>query len=121
MDSKKKPQLFIYGSLKRGHFNHTRLGMDKFTFLKEYELPGWKLVSLGSYPGMVRADSSESKVKGEIYEISSMDSKEYQIIYRVEANAGFEEREVNDEGLLAFVYLLYEGYEPEVPNGEWLP
>lgn len=111
-------KLFVYGSLKKGHFNHERFGMDTLKFIGEKEIKGWKMLSLGAYPGIVRSDTIEDKVKGEVYEVD-VEGPIYRMISAVEYSAGFEEYEP-EKGMILFRYLNYEGNEPVVPGGEWV-
>jgi gamma-glutamylcyclotransferase (GGCT)/AIG2-like uncharacterized protein YtfP len=56
-------EIFVYGTLKRDHYNNDLLGDSQL--LGNYEtLPQWGLISLGSFPGMV---PSNKAVKGEVY------------------------------------------------------
>jgi gamma-glutamylcyclotransferase (GGCT)/AIG2-like uncharacterized protein YtfP len=61
-------ELFVYGTLLRGESNHTYLKASRF--LRETATgPGFALVDLGPYPGMIKA--SQGCVAGELYRISA--------------------------------------------------
>ena len=57
--------VFVYGTLKRGHRNHSLLGDSRF--LGDATVEGYTLldVSSGAFPGAV--ESSSGKVLGELY------------------------------------------------------
>jgi len=64
-----KIQLFVYGTLKRGCRNHSRLRAAAFLG-EAWTAPGYTLVDCGSYPGLVRAEGSEG-VCGELYQFDT--------------------------------------------------
>lgn len=112
-------RLFVYGSLKKGFFNHKRFGFDKLNFLGEKVIKGYALINLGQYPGMVNADP-ESTVKGEIYEIDDGTS-EFNHLNNVEKGAGFTFNQVNIPGeeLYAFLFAYGEDEGMRIDGGEW--
>lgn len=59
------PNLFVYGTLKRGYHNH-RLLADAI-FEGEYEAHGFSLLDFGAFPGMIDGPGS---VHGEVYQIT---------------------------------------------------
>lgn len=62
-------KLFVYGSLKRGFFNHHLLLMLGARFVGEaITVDKYTLVDLGAYPGMIK--SRNYQVKGELYLVS---------------------------------------------------
>ena len=57
--------VFVYGTLKCGHYNHSVLGDSQF--MGEYKTAErWGLVNLGAFPGLVAGPLS---VKGEVYDV----------------------------------------------------
>lgn len=60
-------RLFIYGTLKRGCWNHHYLHGQRFIATAATE-PKFRLFNLGSYPGMVR-DQAGISIEGEIWEV----------------------------------------------------
>lgn len=66
--------LFVYGTLKKGKYNHTRFGFDKLSeFVGNKTLDNFTLkVPKGfPYPFCVRKEGS--KVNGELYKITDKD------------------------------------------------
>ena len=62
----RRTTLFVYGSLLRGERNHPLLVSARF--LRETATaPGFALVDLGDYPGMVKA--ARGAVAGELYAV----------------------------------------------------
>jgi gamma-glutamylaminecyclotransferase len=59
--------LFVYGSLKRGHRNHRLLADQQFLGRAVTE-PLYRLVDLGTYPGMVE-DADGVSVTGELWAV----------------------------------------------------
>jgi gamma-glutamylaminecyclotransferase len=60
--------LFVYGSLKRGRSNHRRIADQQYLGEAVTE-PRYRLIDLGTYPGMVRDDMNGVAVKGELWEV----------------------------------------------------
>jgi gamma-glutamylaminecyclotransferase len=65
-DIEQKSRLFVYGTLQRGERSHQLLRRARFV-RETATAPGFRLVSLGEYPGMVKADAGA--VAGELYEV----------------------------------------------------
>lgn len=77
--------IFVYGSLRRGHYNHTRIGLDNAVFVKETRTqPNYTLVDLGAYPALLAVGNTS--VVGEIYHV---DDELFERIDRMEKGAGY--------------------------------
>ena len=65
-------KIFVYGTLKRGHALHDALQAQSFVAEARTE-PLYQMFSLGSYPGMVKANSAGEglPIEGEIWEIDA--------------------------------------------------
>lgn len=84
-----KHLIFVYGSLKRGHFNCAR-GLGRSKFICEAETkPEYTLYDLGPYPAM--AHHGTTSVKGEIWECAECD---FRFLSRMERGAGYDEEQV---------------------------
>jgi gamma-glutamylcyclotransferase (GGCT)/AIG2-like uncharacterized protein YtfP len=59
--------VFVYGTLKRGHYNHGRLAAARFV-CDAKTVPGYRLFDVGYYPAMVE-DRAGISVYGEIFEV----------------------------------------------------
>lgn len=62
--------LFVYGTLKRGCCNHTRLAGQRFVGLAR-TMPGHRLHDMGGYPGLVAASEESGGVEGEIWSVDA--------------------------------------------------
>jgi gamma-glutamylaminecyclotransferase len=61
--------LFVYGTLMRGECRHYLL--VKECFLGEVRTaPGYRLLHLGDYPGLIEADREGKSILGELYAVS---------------------------------------------------
>lgn len=61
--------LFVYGTLKRGQCNHGLLAGQQFLGEAVTE-PGYRLVDLGAYPGLVRDEAGGRAVGGELWAVT---------------------------------------------------
>lgn len=60
------PLIFVYGTLKRGGSNHQQLAGQSFVD-RGRTVPGFRLYSLGPYPGMIVQPSDHEGVEGEVW------------------------------------------------------
>tara|TARA_Y100001938_G_scaffold149099_1_gene234841 strand:+ start:38 stop:412 length:375 start_codon:yes stop_codon:yes gene_type:complete len=62
-------KLFVYGTLKQGHGNHSRFLKDaNFLGKAKTDREMWALVDLGAFPAMTYGDM---QVQGEVYEVDA--------------------------------------------------
>ena len=110
--------LFVYGTLRRNEVGHGLL--RRATFLGEATTtPGYVLLDLGEYPGLV--DAGETAVHGELYQVSAScldDLDEYEgcpvLFHRGPVTLS--------DGREATTYLVGEELaedRPHVANGLW--
>ncbi len=57
----------VYGTLKKGHYNHDLLKHCEFIGTKE--ISHLKLYTLGGFPGVKQSDSPDDKVMMELYKV----------------------------------------------------
>lgn len=73
--------LFVYGTLKQGHFRSHLLEGQKF--LGEFQTEkGYSLYNIGSFPGIISTDN-DNVVNGEIWEI---DEEYFSYLDRIEGS-----------------------------------
>jgi gamma-glutamylaminecyclotransferase len=60
--------LFVYGTLKHGRWNHRLIADQRFVREAVTE-PRYRLVDIGSYPGLVRDDAYGLAVMGELWAV----------------------------------------------------
>ena len=73
--------LFVYGSLMKGRYNHDTY-MGRAVYLGRASIRGFALYDLGYFPGILH-DSLDSRVYGELYEVSGED---FERICQLEGN-----------------------------------
>lgn len=61
--------VFVYGSLKRGEYNHKWLGRS--TFIKRARLAGAEMYSMGAYPMVILKGMRSSVVHGEVFQLDA--------------------------------------------------
>lgn len=95
--------LFAYGTLKRGHFNHYRLGINAHhvandTVLGDLRIPNPK----SPYPFLLEGSDN---IRGEIWEV---DEVHYTAIRNMEVSAGYVEKRVrtNNNRLVNVFYAI---------------
>lgn len=78
--------VFVYGSLKRGEFNHRRFGMDRQEFVGTGTISGYGLYDLGAYPCVVKHPDQNLTVHGELFHVADSTFKE---LCYIETGAGY--------------------------------
>lgn len=115
--------LMVYGTLKRGFYNHRVMGDAKF--LGECITRGFVMRDLGSFPCVTKGDST---VLGELYELTD---EQFQYCDRLEGYPSFYNREqvtahmtemVGDEfpshnGV--WIYTMHNSKAPIIASGTW--
>lgn len=90
-------RLFVYGSLKKGFFNHNRFGFgDAAKFVGEGTASGVSLVRLGDLPYPHAFVNEDGQVKGEVYDLD--DERIANAIDAMEHGAGYHPHTVNVNG-----------------------
>lgn len=62
--------IFVYGTLKRGGSNHAFLTGQNF-IQSARTVPGYSLVHLRDFPGMISDDTDQAGVAGEIWKVDA--------------------------------------------------
>lgn len=111
-------KVFVYGTLKRGFFNHRRMEVNKGKFLGEAVVPGYTMYSLLFYPIIVPTPQSKNTVTGEIYDV---DIKAYASIKKMELSSGYREVNltINGQAYKAFVQDKPPFNAKEIKDGIW--
>ncbi len=78
---------FIYGSLRKGCYNHSMIE-GKSVFKGKARVLGYALFSLGSYPAVFPTNSKFDSVIGELYQIEDDFIRES--IHNMELGAGYK-------------------------------
>lgn len=113
----------VYGSLRVGEGNYNHFFTEE-EHLGTGKINGFKLYSLGCYPGIRPSGNSEDKVVVDLFDIKNEDT--LQSVHRMEQGAGYTIERVpvkmdSGEEIDAIVYV-YDSDLPEdrlVENGDW--
>ncbi len=114
--------VFVYGSLKKNFHNHVLLKGSKFLGTAKSEASRFKMLDLGSFPGLVFGNE---QVKGELYKV---DDDTMAALDRLEGHPSFYKRLVfnfvdeQDVVVPAWVYILQDDYSSSttVEDCNWL-
>ena len=115
---RKEIDVFVYGSLLRGESNHRLLRTARFLGPAR-TTPGYRLVDLGPYPGLLTG--GHSAVQGEVYAVPP---ETMPALDRLEDHPEVYVRTKIrlDDGREVLTYLLREHLaegKPEVAGGDW--
>ncbi len=112
--------VFVYGSLKRGFFNHSLISENpRNRFLRKGFVEGYKLYLLWSYPGIKQSGAAADKLYVELY---SLRDEVFERIDKMERMAGYTPIEVEDDKEKKGILYVYNGEVDEknfVPYGNW--
>ncbi len=126
MGKKKSGYLFVYGTLKRGHWNFNAYLDDLAVSVRRAVYHGAKMYGLGEFPVMKL--NCDGKVVGEIVEVDDID----EALYRCDILEGYNQKDRNNaynrveievDGIKAWTYEfnlfhLFKGMELEEME-EW--
>ena len=84
---------FFYGTLKKGHYNNIRMGLDNpdvAEFVRPAVIKGMTLVQPTGcpYPFALESSKEDAKIEGELWIIHDKEVQEY--IERMELGAGYD-------------------------------
>jgi len=100
-NSQKSNFIVVYGTLRNTMYNNKRFPI---TFIKNFDLVGFKMYNLGAYPMIIHTGNDEDVVKGEVYQASQ---PTIEMIDRMEYGAGYSKMLVEvDENITAGVYVF---------------
>ena len=108
----------VYGSLRKGEYNYERFGGDKsFAYKGTFNIPGFKLYSLGPYPAVIEGDKTD-KLIVDILETTKDIAKS---INNMEVGAGYSAEEVMVDGQVATIYVYDHPIKEtnRVLSGDW--
>jgi gamma-glutamylaminecyclotransferase len=112
---------FVYGTLKRGYWNHPRL--EGATFIGEARASGFALYNVSAFPGMIAEKGG--KVRGEVYEITPEILRSLDILEGVPWMYKRETISVqcNRASLDVFAYIWQREVAAvdRIKNGNWKP
>ena len=113
-------KVFVYGSLKKGFFNHSLIGENpRNKFIRKGFVEGYRLYLLWSYPA-IKIGSSDDRVYVELYNLSD---EVFERIDRMEKMAGYMPVQVKDDSEEEGFIYVYKGEVDEskfIPFGNWV-
>lgn len=119
-------KIFVYGSLRKGEYNFDRFveiyGKDSIKVVDtNITLFGYRLYSLGPYPGLKPANEEDTKsfVIGDILEVSQ---QVFNSITAMELGAGYyiEVKEIKDHPCVIYLYNGTTNERNFVKEGDWI-
>lgn len=116
--------VFVYGTLKRGQDHHDFLAGQSFRG-EARTVPGYRLVDLGEYPGLLPYPSDQDGVTGEVWWVD--DATLARLDELEGLNEGLYRREripllppFAGETVLTYVYAWGTTGGPHIPGGTWI-
>lgn len=113
-------KIFIYGSLKKGFYNHDVLKSIDARFIKNVQTtPDYLLVDLTYFPGLVRSENGKS-IKGELYEIDEQGKKILDILEAVPTLYKDEVIQLNTgQNVMTYIYVKPYKNNKIMKEDEW--
>ena len=112
-------KIFVYGTLKKGFYNHDRMRMKKAKYLGKATLSGFNMYSVLFFPVIVHNGDKTKKIVGEIYDVNETD---YLKIKTMERASGYKEIKIkykNDDKLHCFIFDKIPFNSELIESGEW--
>lgn len=125
-------QILVYGSLRRGKQAHKYLLNNQARFLGEVTLPGFDMLKLGWFPGIVPNPENKEGILGELYEVAPeywdnlIEQLDYYEGYFPENQSPslFVRTEIDINDVPTTVYLWNGARKADiieqVPHGDWM-
>lgn len=111
--------MFVYGSLKKGCFNHSLIrDNSRNKLIRKGFISGYKMYLLWSYPG-IKPSLSEDQISIELYSLSD---EVFEQIDKMEQSANYTPTEVEDDVGKKGILYVYNGKVQEsnfIPFGNW--
>lgn len=99
------PHIAVYGTLRKGHYNHDRFPMQWQSGIKNpVRIQGYKLYDLGPYPCVVYTGNPKDETTFEIYHVTQQTKN---VIDAMEFGAGYDEKKqpITNE-VMASIYVF---------------
>lgn len=117
-----KKHLF-YGTLRQNGSKEKTYNFNRFggqTYIKTLTIPGFKMINLGYYPGVIEGDGNI------VVELHDVTEEAAQKIYFMEKGAGYLSKYIEIDGEMAIIYYCTPGriqqlnkLDQEMPGGDW--
>jgi gamma-glutamylaminecyclotransferase len=116
--------VFVYGTLKRGGSNHGHLANQSFRG-EARTTPGFRLVDLGAYPGLISYPEDDHGVTGEVWWVDNAALARLDELEGI--NEGLYRREpiplqppFVDKTVHTYFYAWSTTGRPHIPGGTWI-
>jgi gamma-glutamylcyclotransferase (GGCT)/AIG2-like uncharacterized protein YtfP len=100
----------VYGSLKKGFYNHCVMVDAGATFVEHREITGYRLYSLGAFPALLEG---EGRVHLEVYEVENIEPLDI-----LEGHPTFYKREMIN-GVWVYIYQDTVDEASYIRSGVW--
>jgi gamma-glutamylcyclotransferase (GGCT)/AIG2-like uncharacterized protein YtfP len=119
-------KILVYGTLRQG-FGANRALKDA-TFVRETRVPGFDMINLGGFPGIVPNPQNKEGVVGEVYDNVSdnvIEHLDHYEGYRPDnpKRSYYLREKINVEGDEMFVYVWNQpadlSWYQSIPTGDW--
>lgn len=112
----------VYGSLRKGMGNHRLLESNDSVFVKDIEVSGYTMVSLGGFPALIPTGvHSPGPIKAEVYQV---DGAGFSALDMLEGYPNFYDRcLIDSEGEPTWIYFIDDEEllsRPVVEDGDWV-
>jgi len=113
--------VFVYGTLMRGHYNHSLLLDNSAVYVDDYTVvDGYKMHSLGAFPAVVPEEEESTPVFGELFYVNDVGLQQLDML---EGYPNFYNRvQVNTLYGPAWMYVMENDdvdLGVEVTSGSW--
>jgi gamma-glutamylcyclotransferase (GGCT)/AIG2-like uncharacterized protein YtfP len=108
----------VYGSLRKGHYNYERFGgSHSFAYKGTFQINGYKLYNLGSYPGIIEAEKGDF-ITVDLFECPDDVAKQ---IDWMETGSGYSAETIQVDGQKAIIYIYDRSISrfELVGSGDW--
>jgi gamma-glutamylcyclotransferase (GGCT)/AIG2-like uncharacterized protein YtfP len=110
----------VYGSLRASEYNFARfkaIYRDEINYEFTSEIFGWKLYSLGSYPGVKLTEDANDNL---VVDVLSVSQKCFDSLNNMELGAGYVARQVTVRDTVCTIWeFAHPIHAPNIKSGDW--
>lgn len=116
---KQKDLVLFYGSLRKGEYNYNYF-KNGLTYIKTLQIPGYKLYSLGSYPGIKKSNNKDNVITVDLFQINNWKIGKSIDLMEKAAGYGVSNISINNQNAKLYVYNGAVGKENLIKSGDWV-
>lgn len=113
-----KSRVAVYGTLREGEYNHILLSRGKATQLGSTYIPGYIMLDLGAYPGVVPSELTDWEVFVEVYEVDQATLNQMDVLEGVGRDFYDRVNVQNTKFGSVFLYVLNPKYFASLYNSK---